>query len=395
MEKGDKLRAYHQIRTLAQHNDIYLFAISHQPVAESQLAEMRRYCKGICVANPHKGSSAARAASNVFRLRSLQAGYWYSARIHRRYRKFEAQVKPDVVYSQMVRTMAYVADSPYPKVMDFQDALSMNVERRMMASRRVVNKAGTIHSGSSPRYHLLHYEFKMLRSLEYNAFKIFDALTIISETDSNAIPHHHHQSIHIIPNGVDFDYFRPQEMPKQYDIVFCGNMQYKPNIDAARYLVLDIMPLVWKHCPDAKVLLAGATPKAAVRRLASDKVVVSGSIPDIRNAYASSHIMVAPMRIGSGLQNKLLEAMSMNIPCVTTSLANLSLGAQPDHDILVADSAADIAAAIVRLLGDDSLRSTIATNASSFVRSHFSWEATTATLESVLRAAVEQNKVSS
>jgi len=392
LEKGDKLRAYHQIRTLAERNEIYLFAVSHQRVGEEQLAEMRKYCKAICVVNPKRVMGAGRAAVNVLRIRSLQMGYWYSSRLHRRYRKFEAQVKPDVVYSQMIRTMSYVADSKLPKVMDFQDALSMNLERRMMATRNVVNKAGTIHSGHSPRYMFLHYEYKMLRSAEYKAFDIFDALTVISETDSEAIPHHHHQSIDIVRNGVDFDYFYPQQQPKQHSIVFCGNMQYKPNIDAARFLVRDIMPLVWKELPEADVVLAGATPKASVRQLADDRVLVTGTVDDIRTCYTSARVMVAPMRIGSGLQNKLLEAMAMKVPCVTTPLANESLGAEPGVEVFVGKDASELAACIVRLLRDEQLCNEVAERANGYVHSHFSWEATASQLESIFQRVLDHKR---
>ncbi len=393
LEKGDKLRAYHQIRTLAERNEIYLFAISHQPVNEEQMVEMRRYCIKICVVNPPRMVVASRAALNLFRVRSLQVGYWYSHRLHRRYRKFEALVQPDIIYSQMIRTMSYVADSKVPKVMDFQDALSMNVERRMMSMRNVVNKAGTIHSGRSPRYMLLHFEYKMLRSMEYKAFDIFDALTVIAETDSEAIPHHFHHNIDIVRNGVDFDYFFPREAPKQHSIVFCGNMQYKPNIDAARYLVNDIMPLVWRELPDADVVLAGATPKAAVRQLAGNRVTVTGTVDDIRDCYASAQVMVAPMRIGSGLQNKLLEAMAMRVPCVTTPLANESLGATPDVEVCVGKNAEELAACIVRLLSNEQLRNAMADRADAFVHDNFSWEASSHQLESIFQQVLDKKKM--
>ena len=283
--------------------------------------------------------------------------------------------------------------------MDFQDALSMNTERRMEQSR------GLWH-------HLLHYEFKMLRSSEYKAFSIFDALTIISEVDSEAIPHKKNGEIHIVPNGVDFDYFtvdslrfaplrsqackagRTVDSARQsdgsqlptYDLVFCGNMSYAPNVDAARYLVNDIMPLVWSRIPSATLLLAGADPKPAVRTLASSRVTVSGHLPDIRSAYASSSVFIAPMRIGSGLQNKLLEAMSMQLPCVTTPLANTPLGATDGEQILVGDSPEALADAIVRLLQSPELRDRIAAEGNTFVRTHYSWPAAVQPLEDLFNA---------
>jgi glycosyltransferase involved in cell wall biosynthesis len=293
----------------------------------------------------------------------------------RSYKKFEKQVKPDVLYSQMVRTMPLVSRSPVPKVMDFQDALSMNTERRMELSRGLW------------RY-ILHFEFKMLRSTEYNAFKIFDALTIISENDSEAIPHRKNGDIIVVPNGVDFDYFQPMEREKKYDIVFCGNMHYEPNVNASRYLVGEVMPLVWREIPEATLLLAGAFPKNKVSRLAGERVTVTGFVDDIRESYASARIFAAPMQTGSGLQNKLLEAMAMRLPCVTTSISNDSLHAEEGREVLVGNTPQEFAAHIVSLLRNEQQRNALAENGNDFVTSRYSWETAGEKLEEVLRNVV-------
>lgn len=375
LEKGDKLRAYHLIRTLSARHEVFLFALSHHRVSADALGHLQHLCKEVRVYRLSRLLGLFRVVRCLLSVKSLQMGYWFSRRARKQYRRFEAAVQPDVLFSQMVRTMKYVSWSSYPKVMDFQDALSMNLERRMKKRRGLP-------------YFALHYEFKMLRSAEFNAFKIFDELTVISETDSDAIPQHRDSHIHILPNGVDFDYFQPMQVRKRFDIVFCGNMQYKPNIDASRFLVEKVMPLVWLSHPGVRLMLAGATPKAAVRHLASDRVVVTGSVDDIRPCYAQSRLFVAPMRIGSGLQNKILEAMSMGIPCVTTPIANASIGAVDGQEVLLGSSADELARAIVRLLDDENLRNALSDNASRFVRQRFSWEAAGHKLETILTKAV-------
>ena len=168
-------------------------------------------------------------------------------------------------------------------------------------------------------------------------------------------------------------------------------MSYAPNVDAACWLVKDIMPLVWPHIPNATVLLAGADPKPAVRALAGSKVIVSGRLDDIRTAYASATVLVAPMRIGSGMQNKLLEAMSMGLPCVTTSLAATPLGTTPSEHLLIGDTAQEIADQIVRL-GDNELRDTIAAAGHRFVQEHHSWPAAVEPLEKLLYAQLESKQ---
>ena len=276
LEKGDKLRAYHQIKSLSRNNEIYLFCISHQRVAEDDISHVKSFCRDIEIVRPAKFIAYKNVLRNFISLKSLQIGYWDSVKARKAYKAFEKKVNPDVVYSQMVRTMPLVSRSNKPKVMDFQDALSMNTERRM----------DQVGPGLMPW--ALHYEFKMLRSSEYNSFKIFDELVIISEPDSEAIPHMKNGEIHIVPNGVDLDYYTPRQCNKEYDLVFCGNMQYAPNVNASKYLIEQVMPLVWAKFPQTTVMLAGASPKAAVKKLASDKVKVSGWVDDIRECYAKA-----------------------------------------------------------------------------------------------------------
>ena len=385
LEKGDKLRAYHQIVELAKRHEIYLFCVSHVKVAPEHVEALRPYCKEIRIVRLNKVVCAKNIITNWFSSKSLQMGYWNTVHSKRAYKQFEREVNPDVVYNQMVRTMPLVARSNYPKVMDYQDALSMNTERRMEHSR------GFMH-------YVLHYEFKMLRSSEYNAFSFFDALTIISEVDSEAIPHKKNGEIKIIPNGVDFDYFNKlttthYALPTKYDILFSGNMAYAPNVNAARYLVEEVMPLVWAKRPEATLLLAGANPKHGVCRLANDsRVTVSGWVDDIRTAYASSRVFVAPLLIGSGLQNKLLEAMAMHLPCVTTAICNSALGAEHRRQILVGDTPAELAEAILQLLDDSQRANALADAGCQFVRENYGWPAAVAKLEAVLQTVVDEAK---
>ncbi|MCR4658775.1 MAG: glycosyltransferase [Bacteroidales bacterium] len=378
LEKGDKLRAYHQVRYLSRNHEVYLFCVSHQSVGDEQLRALEPYCKGIKVVHLNRWVCYKNTIRNYFFAKSLQLGYWDSGKSRRAYRAYESEVKPDVVYNQMVRTMPLVARSQVPKVMDFQDALSMNTERRMESTR------------PGPWRYLLHYEFKMLRSSEYNAFKIFNGLTIISETDSQAVPHTKNGYIDIVPNGVDTEYYSPVDEPKLYDIIFCGNMQYQPNVDAAQFLVNEVLPLVKNAIGPIKVLLAGAEPTFAVRRLTSDDVTVTGWVDDMRKCYAQSKVFVAPMRIGSGLQNKLLEAMSMQLPCITTSLANASLGAIDGSEVLVANDSQTIADAIVNLLSNESQRMALAKAGHEFVLRNYNWDVVGAKLEQILINAANQ-----
>jgi glycosyltransferase involved in cell wall biosynthesis len=161
-------------------------------------------------------------------------------------------------------------------------------------------------------------------------------------------------------------------------------MNYPPNIDSAVLLAEIILPLVQKVMPEVKLLIAGAQPSNRVKALQSDSVTVTGWMDDIRDAYAESQVFVAPMQIGSGLQNKLLEAMSMKLPCITSLLANNALGAEDGKDILIGKQPEDFAKLAIELLRNEKLAQDIAAAGHVFVKKSYSWEHSSAELEKLM-----------
>lgn len=377
LDKGDKLRAYHQMEELAKRHEVYLFALSHSTVPHDHYNRLKTVCTAVNYFRLHWWEAAWGVFTAFLKGKPLQLGYWTSRRARRAYAAWERQVQPDVVYCQMVRTIPTLNAKHLTlntkHILDFQDALSLNTRRRMESSKGFWRM-------------ILKYEYRALQRIEQQALQLFDATTVIAPTDQSVLA----PSVVIVPNGVDTDFFNRQQLPATnyplpaHSICFCGNMSYAPNIDAARYLVDEVMPIVWEHCPEATVLLAGADPKPAVRALASDKVTVSGRLPDIRTAYASSQLFVAPMRIGSGLQNKLLEAMAMQLPCITTTLANTPLGTTSGEHLLVGDTPEMLANHIIQLLCSEEQRAHLADAGHRFVQQHFSWPAAVAPLEDII-----------
>jgi glycosyltransferase involved in cell wall biosynthesis len=205
---------------------------------------------------------------------------------------------------------------------------------------------------------------------------LFDHSVIISAQDREYIYHPWRDRIAVIPNGVDSEHFTPRHGRQDHDIVFTGNMNYPPNIDSALYLAQQILPLVRRTRPNTTLLISGVAPSQSVRDLGrTDPLIhVSGWVKDIRDSYASARLFVAPMQIGTGLQNKLLEAMAMRIPCITSTLANNAVGARPGDAILVGNSPEEYAAHILHLLDDPAERARIAENGYQFIRSQFDWD---------------------
>lgn len=376
LEKGDKLRAYHQIKQLAKHNELVLCALNDKHVDEQQAFQaLQPYCQSINFIKINKFQIVLGLIMAFFKSMPLQCGYFYNRKAAKKIDALIAKHQPDMLYGQLVRVAEYIRHKNIPKAIDYQDVFSYGMKRRRDIASWITR----------PVYNM---EYQRLCRYEAAVFDEFEIKTIISQPDRDLIPHPKKDGILIIPNGVDHEFFKPRQEEKKYDIVFTGNMSYAPNVNAVEYLANEILPLVWKQVPEAKMYIAGATPDPKVKRVASDRIIVSGWLDDIRDAYAQSRVFIAPMRIGTGLQNKLLEAMSMGLPAITTPLANASLGAKPDEEILIGDHAETLAQHLVTLLTDKEKAGQIAQAGLDFTNRVYDWGKSTAILEQEMQKLI-------
>jgi len=371
LEKGDKLRAYNQLKYLSRNHEIHLCALSDIAIESDHINAIESFCRSVHIIKLSRVSIFFNLLWAFFSGKPLQVGYFYNRKARRNIHKLISSVQPDHIYCQLIRVAQYVKDIQITKTLDYQDVLSKGVERRMQ---------------TSPFYWkpVLKLEYKRLLKYEHEVFSWFDHKTIISKPDRDFIPHPEKDKIEIVINGVDTEFFKPVSVEKEYDLVFIGNMGYPPNVNASEYLVKKILPVVRKSKPDVKLVLAGATPHPAVLSLRSKNVYVTGWVEDIRDCYAKAKIFIAPMQIGTGLQNKLLEAMAMKIPSVTSPLANFALEAKIGEEILVGNSPGEYADHIIQLLDNNDLRDTIANNGYAFVHRNYNWDSATKKLENLI-----------
>jgi sugar transferase (PEP-CTERM/EpsH1 system associated) len=372
LEKGDKLRAYHFIKGLSKNHEVHLASISDIAVKENDFAELNKLCKSVKVCRINRLSIGFNVSKSFFGNMPLQSAYFYNGGIKNKILKYGKEIAPDVIVCMLTRMSRYAeAFTGIPKLLDYQDAFSKGVERRLA------------HEGFFLRT-VLNHETQRQAQHEKDVFDLFDEKIIISSQDRALIQHPMHDSIHIIPNGVDYEYFSPHPAEKKYDLVFTGNMNYPSNIESAVYIVKEILPHVRKKYPQVKLLIAGANPAARVRNLQSETVHVSGWMDDIRESYLSAKMLVAPMLINIGQQNKILEAMSMQIPCITSPLANNAIGATDGENIFVASSPHQYAEKIITLLEDPLLAHSIAEKGNAFVKKNYTWEKSISQLENIL-----------
>ena len=156
-------------------------------------------------------------------------------------------------------------------------------------------------------------------------------------------------------------------------LLFVGNYEYAPNVDAALRLATEIFPAVQARVPQAHLWLVGNAPPPALTALKSDSIRVTGHVPDVRPYLARASAFVSPLRLGAGIKNKVLEALAMGCPVVATPMSLDGIAVQDGEDVLVADGTAMIEG-IVRLLQDEGLRSTLSTNGRKLIENRYSWD---------------------
>lgn len=360
LEKGDKLRAFYLIKYLSKYYDICLFAIHEFEPPTHWINAVAPYCYRIQTGVLSKKKSIL----SLFRWTRIpfQVAYFYNKGLEAQIHSYAKNCGTELMYCHLIRMAEYARSLPAKyKILDYMDAFSKGMER--------IKQQG-VWWMRIPAY----LEWKRLKKYENEVFDLFKHKIIISEQDRDLIPHPNKFEIQVIPNGVDFEYFQPKDTAKKYDLLFNGNMSYPPNIASTLYTVKEILPVVKKTHPFITFLIAGATPTAKIRSLEGEAVFVSGWMEDIREAFYSSRIMIAPMLISIGLQNKILQAMAMKIPCVVSTMANNALGATHKKEVFVADTPEEYSHYIHLLLTDENIYQQMANEAFVFVQEQFNWE---------------------
>ena len=377
LEKGDKLRAFHQLRILHDHYRVCLITLTTEPLHPEANRHLTPLCDELHVFPISNLSIGWNVLRSFFNGKPFQVGYFFNSAVKEKVQAIISKFKPDVLYGQLLRTAEYIIDTPNTKrVLDLQDTFSKGIERRH-------------ERAFGPMRMIFKMEFDRLIKYERQVVNSFDDCTIISEQDRLDLPITDKSMVSIVRNGVDMDYFTPKESEKNTDVLFAGNMGYPPNVMACEFLARDVLPILQQSNPKIKITLAGATPAPTVKGLASDSTEVTGWVDDMRDCYARTHLFVAPMMIGTGLQNKLLEAMSMGIPCITSALANNALGATPNEHLIIAKSPTEFAGAIENLLTNRDKAQRIGEAGRKFIQENYSWEGQTEPLLKIISREIQ------
>lgn len=369
LEKGDKLRLYQQLKYLSQHHEVHLFALTHQFVSKQEQDKIKELGISISLFRIPLYKLFWNLLKGIIQGLPPSVAYFTDNQAKGALRKLADELHPTLVIAQLVRTGEYLNELPYTKVLDYMDAFSYISQQQARKASRLVR----------PFYAL---EAKRIAAYEQKLAHLTQLQVFISERDRLHLDPEKKWQALVVPNGIDLSYFHADSsVVPEFDLGFIGNLGYFPNIEAAHYLIEKVMPIIWQSKPDLKLLLAGARPNRHLKHLASDRITIWEWLPDIRVAYNSCKLFVAPLFDGAGQQNKILEAMAMGIPVITTDHVNEGIGATRDKALLVANNPEDFARAIISLSENNPKRKLLVDEGLKFVTTHFDWSVNTSRLE--------------
>jgi glycosyltransferase involved in cell wall biosynthesis len=242
------------------------------------------------------------------------------------------------------------------------------------------------------RYWLTFWKY---RRYEARVYSYFDACTMVSEIDASAarqlLPNP--PLIRVVPNCVDLEYYACNAfMPQPQTLIFNGSLTYSVNLEAIRYFLREIWPLIRAQAPNARLRITGRTTESAATEFSLDGITLTGFLDDIRPAVGSSWVCVVPLRSGSGTRLKVLEAMALGTPVVSTAKGAEGLDVTHGENILIADEPAEFARHTLAVLNDIQLRTHLATNARRLVETTYDWKLAGAKFEALLQEVVERRR---
>jgi sugar transferase (PEP-CTERM/EpsH1 system associated) len=342
--RGDRLRVYHMIQEIASHAQVDVASLVHDREEASHANDLRGIADEVITTRVPRIRNLMRGAASLIGSTPLTHVLLDSSRMLPALSQLVQHRRPDVVLA-FCSSMAKFAFLPplagIPCVLDMIDADSAKWSALGQTSRL-------------PLRWIYQREARLLARFEALAIRKAFATLVVNENERAALRALAPEApIHVIENGVDLTSFAPATTNKpSSSVVFCGVMNYEPNVRGAVWLARTVWPLVRAARPDARLILVGSSPSQEVAALASEtsRVMVTGTVADVKPYLWGSAVAAAPLQIARGIQNKVLEAIAAGLPCVVTRRVADGLPREVGGACRVADSAEEFSTALLDLL---------------------------------------------
>ena len=392
-----RIRPYNLIRSLsARGHQVTLVTIWKDEQERNSIELLEKHCKQIHAFHLPGWRSLWNCMSAMPTSDPLQSLYsWEPAVAREMVRLAKSNGKPDfdVVHVEHLRGARYGSflkaqlqdrKPSLPVVWDSVDSISLLFRQAMLQSKSVFSRG------------LTRFELSRTEPYEAGMVRQFDQVVVTSSADRLAFLSLQAASVNpslisVLPNGVDLDYFRPDEHVERdpATLVVSGKMSYHANVAMVLRLVNEIMPHVWKRRPDVKITIVGKDPPRQIQSLSQNpNIIVTGTVKDLRPYLQKATIAVAPIVYSVGIQNKVLEALACSTPVIASPHATLALSVTHDQELWIADDSIDFANAALTLLNDPERRRQLGKAGRDYVEKYHQWFSIAGQLEQIYEQAI-------
>lgn len=383
-KRGGKIRPFNMIRHLTQSgHEVTVCSLARSADEAVEAQGIAQHCASFEMGHVKEPVQMARMIVRLPVVTPSSMGYFYSAELNQRIQKLLKNQHWDLIFVHCSSVAQYVEDvTDIPKILDFGD----------MDSQKWIE-----YANYKPFPLSLGYRFEGAKMLaaEKRLTRHFDLCTATTRAEwETLISYGQKVDTDWFPNGVDADFFCPTA--DAYDaqtISFIGRMDYYPNQECMSRFCAETWPLLKLRKPNLKLLIVGADPSPEMIKLGQlSGVTVTGSVPDVRPYIRGSALMVAPLNIARGTQNKILEAMAMGVPVVTSAIAAGGVDAESVTHFLVAQSPQDYAQAVLSIIDNPEERDRLAVSGRARMLSHHAWPKSMQRLDTIIGRAVQNFK---
>ncbi len=357
---GDKLRTFNFIKSLNERHDLTILSFIENEDELKSISEYGHYYKKLITVKLPVSRSYRNCIKGIFSRTPLQVHYYFSKKMQMEVER-ELRNGYDTIFCHLIRMAQYLPKNNHiHKVVDFTDAISLNYKRSYNYRKGLFSIVNLI-------------EAKRVLNYEFDSINRTDIAIFISNVDGNYLKNQHNKDkIKIVPNGVDLNKFEFNNSKYHTNrIIFVGNMRTFPNSDAVEYFVKEIFPLLKRTFPELEFYVVGNEPLPKLLRLHDNKnIFITGFVDSVPAYLKNSAIMVAPMRVGAGIQNKILESLAVGTPVVTTKIGAEGLS---EDKLMIADTPEEFYRKSAALIKDKELRNNMARIGRRYVENNFQW----------------------
>lgn len=376
LDSGGKIRSFYLIKELSKKHQVHLFSFYRTKDQFQHLNILKKYCADIKTFQRRRRNSLR----NIFYLPlfPFPAALYYDLSIKQHVLDYSRRQPLDIVHLESFYTSVYLNNQIHtPQIIGTE-----NIEWQIYKNY--------VHMQKNPLGRgFLQLEINRIKNFEEKSWKTADSCLAVSAENKEYIKEKSGKNCYLIPNGVDFHKFNISRDSKQEikNILFVGNLKYIQNQDAAVWLIDDIWPII-KSDQKIKLIIVGQETDSLKSRVKDKNIKILGYLANIEDAYRLADLVVAPIRIGSGTQFKILEAMVSGLPVVTTSLGAEGIRHDGKQWAMIADSAEKFADGILELLANKDLYEKLAQNAREIIKKYYTWSRIAKDLEKAYEETV-------